>query len=99
VHTCPARLDADVLERVQALAVRAHCALGCRDLSRVDFVVGEHELVVLEVNTLPGFTGTSLYPEAAGVDGIAFPALCDALARTAVLRGVSARNVPIPLPP
>lgn len=65
------------------MAVGAHRALGVRDLSRVDFVVGDtHDpdaVTLLEVNTLPGFTPTSLYPEAAGVLGLALPTLCDLL--------------------
>lgn len=100
VHVCPAELGDARVRRVQELAILAHRALGCRDLSRVDFVVGDAEgdLVVLEVNTLPGFTGTSLYPEAAAVDGLAFPALCDLLVRNARSRGASARNAALPLP-
>jgi D-alanine-D-alanine ligase len=62
--------------------------LGCRDLSRVDFVVdaAADETTVLEVNTLPGMTATSLFPEAAQVAGIPFPALCDRLVRKAHAR-------------
>jgi D-alanine-D-alanine ligase len=98
VHTCPA----DLGERgpvVRDFAVRAHLALGCRDLSRVDFVVGEDgACVLLEVNTMPGFTGTSLYPEAAAVAGIPFPQLCGMLVTTAQARGSRRRNAPLPLP-
>ncbi len=101
-HACPAPLPAAVLARVQEVAVQAHRALGVRDLSRVDFVVGdEHdpdELTLLEVNTLPGFTATSLYPEAAGVLGLALPTLCDLLVRSAVARGTTPRNAGRPLP-
>jgi D-alanine-D-alanine ligase len=99
VHTCPAEIGAnDPL--VRDFAIRAHRALGCRDLSRVDFVVGdeEGECVLLEVNTMPGFTGTSLYPEAAAVAGIAFPQLCDRLVTAAQARGSHRRNAPLPLP-
>ena len=92
-------------ERVQEIAVAAHRALGCRDLSRVDFVVphdvgadGRAEPTLLEVNTLPGFTDTSLYPEAAGVAGISMPDLCDRLATAAFERGPTRRNAPLPLP-
>jgi D-alanine-D-alanine ligase len=98
VHTCPADIgENDPL--VRDYAVRAHLALGCRDLSRVDFVVGdEGECVLLEVNTMPGFTGTSLYPEAAAVAGIPFPQLCDKLVTTAQARGSRRRNAALPLP-
>ena len=101
-HTCPAELDPGLTERVQELAVRSHRALGCRDLSRVDFVVGDDDdpsaCIVLEVNTHPGFTPTSLYPEAAAVAGLDFPRLCDALAHEAFRRGPTRRNAPLPLP-
>ncbi|WP_394840036.1 D-alanine--D-alanine ligase [Pendulispora rubella] len=102
VHACPAPLGDELTKRVQDLAVRAHKALGCRDLSRVDFVVGDgtdaSAVIVLEVNTLPGFTKTSLYPEAAAVVGIPFPRLCDALVTSAHRRGPSRRNAPLAFP-
>ncbi len=85
VHQCPAPLPADVLARLQAMAVTAHRAVGARDLSRVDFVVGD-AITVLEINTLPGMTATSLFPEAAAAAGIAFPELCDRLIRRALAR-------------
>jgi D-alanine-D-alanine ligase len=85
---------------VQEVAVAAHRALGCRDLSRVDFVVGERpeDVVLLEINTMPGFTDTSLYPEAAGVAGISMPELCGSFAVSAKTRGATPRNKAIPLP-
>jgi len=89
-HECPAPLPEPVTRRVQDVAVAAFVALGCRDLSRVDFVVGEGSaetaVTLLEVNTLPGMTATSLYPEAAAAAGIPFPELCDRLARRALAR-------------
>jgi D-alanine-D-alanine ligase len=99
VHTCPAALPAAVAERVQEVAVSAHRTLGCRDLSRADFVVGEDgRVVLLEVNTMPGFTATSLYPEALAVGGVDFPSLCDKLVRRALARGPGRRNAPRPFP-
>jgi D-alanine-D-alanine ligase len=99
VHQCPAGLPAPVLARVQKMALEAHAALGCRDLSRVDFVVGgddagegQERVTLLEVNTLPGMTRTSLYPEAAAVAGLKMPDLCDRLVTRAWLRGPSARH-------
>lgn len=96
-HLCPAPLGDALVARVQEIALLAHRALGCRDLSRVDFVVGE-EPTLLEVNTMPGFTDTSLYPEAAGIAGIPMPDLCDRLASAAFVRGPTRRNSPLPLP-
>lgn len=99
-HLCPPPWDRAVVERVQEVAVAAHRALGCRDLSRVDFVVGERpeDVVLLEVNTMPGFTDTSLYPEAAGIAKIAMPELCSDLVISAKSRGATPRNAAIPLP-
>src|SRR5690606_10330278 len=95
---CPAKLPPRVYEDVQRCAVGAHCAVGARDLSRIDFVVANDEIFVLEVNTLPGMTSTSNYPEAAGVDGIPFPELCRLLVERALARPrrVSPRVEPIP---
>jgi D-alanine-D-alanine ligase len=75
-HITPAPLPKAQYERTQEIATMAHQALGCRDLSRVDFVVpDEGDPVVLEVNTMPGMTPTSLFPDAAGAAGISFEAL------------------------
>lgn len=101
-HLCPAPLGEALTQKIQDIAVRAHRALGCRDLSRADFVVplgADAEPTLLEVNTIPGFTGTSLYPEAAAVMGIALPALCDRFVSSALARGAARRNAPVPLPP
>jgi D-alanine-D-alanine ligase len=98
-HLCPAPLGDAMTRRVQEIAVAAHRALGCRDLSRVDFVVPEvGEPTLLEVNTLPGFTDMSLYPEAAAVSGIPMPELCSSFALRAFQRGATRRNSPLALP-
>ena len=87
-HVIPAPLPPDVYEAVQDLAVRAHVTLGCRDLSRADFVVEPGgRAVLLEVNTLPGMTPTSLYPDGAAAAGIPFDELCARLVRRALARG------------
>lgn len=102
VHECPAKLPLAVTERLQRTAIDAHRALGCRDLSRVDFIVGDESspdaITLLEVNTLPGMTATSLYPEAAALVGYAMPALCDALAVHARGRGPTPRHSARALP-
>lgn len=90
-HCCPAPLSAAFIERLQQVAVRAHQLVGARDLSRVDFVVDDRRgvdfgLTILEINTLPGMTSTSLYPEAAGIAGVGFEALVDGLVRQAMAR-------------
>jgi len=89
-HLVPAPLPAAQYVRVQELAKRAHIALGCRDLSRVDFVVPETgNPIVLEVNTLPGMTPTSLYPDGAKAAGITFVELVEILIRRALQRRAS----------
>ncbi|PWR24729.1 D-alanine--D-alanine ligase [Zavarzinia aquatilis] len=76
-HVVPAQLPEGVTEKAMALAVAAHRALGCRGVSRIDFRFDDAsgELIVLEVNTQPGMTGTSLVPEQAAHCGMSFEAL------------------------
>ncbi len=86
-HIMPAPLADELTEQLQQIALTAHQALGLRDLSRADFIVTEtDEITLLEVNTLPGMTPTSLYPEGAAALGLDFPALVDHLARQAFAR-------------
>lgn len=88
-HVIPAGIPAAQNERVKEIAVLAHQALQCRDLSRADFVVpAEGEPILLEVNTLPGMTPTSLFPDAAKSAGYSF----EELTRLLVLRAWSRRN-------
>jgi D-alanine-D-alanine ligase len=80
-HVIPAVLDEATHQRALALALAAHRALGCRGATRADFRYDDTQgepgrLVLLEVNTQPGLTPTSLLPEQAAHCGIAFPALC-----------------------
>ncbi len=76
-HFCPAPLSDEITRRVQALALDAHRALDLEVYSRVDFLLTpENEPFVLEVNTIPGMTPSSLLPEAAAVVGISYPELC-----------------------
>jgi D-alanine-D-alanine ligase len=78
-------LSATTLRYVQRLAIEAHRALGCRHLSRVDFIVDERDQPwILEVNTIPGFTTHSLLPKAAARDGLPMPKLVDQLVRLAM---------------
>lgn len=84
----PARLSPEVSAEVEALAAKVHVALGCRDVSRVDMVVdAEGSPFVLEANTSPGMTDTSLLPMAAEHAGIDFDELVDRLTRAALGRG------------
>ena len=87
-HLIPAPLPDAVTGRLKDIAVVAHRALGLRDLSRADFIVEENgAITLLEVNSLPGMTPTSLYPDGARATGLQFPALLDALVESAIERG------------
>ena len=86
-HIMPAPLPEAQYLRTQEVAVQAFESLGCRDLSRVDFVVPEEgEPIVLEVNTMPGMTPTSLFPDAANEAGISFVELVALLIERAAAR-------------
>lgn len=76
-HEVPAKITPDVEKRVKELAERAHATLGCRGVSRADFRYDEDNdaLYILEINTQPGMTPTSLVPEQAAAVGISFPKL------------------------
>ena len=77
-------LPRPVLDDLVDQALRAHEALGCRHLSRVDFIAdADRRLWILELNTLPGFTAHSLLPKAAAKAGISMPRLVDRLVRWA----------------
>lgn len=85
-HIIPARVSEDVAKRAQALAVRAHKALGCEGMSRVDMISRVTDIVVLEVNTIPGMTPTSLLPDAAKAAGISFSELLERIIENALRR-------------
>ncbi|MBB4286654.1 D-alanine--D-alanine ligase [Roseospira goensis] len=87
VHTLPADLAPDVATASLDLAVRAHRALGCRGVSRTDLRYDGETLYVLEVNTQPGMTATSLVPEQAAHVGIPFPDLCAWMVEAATCDG------------
>lgn len=80
----PARISPELTERVQDFSVRAHVAMGCCGFTRSDFIVVEDQPVWLEINTIPGLTETSLFPQAAAAAGIRFPELLDRLVRSAL---------------
>jgi D-alanine-D-alanine ligase len=69
---CPAEIPPEVAQRAQDLALRAHRALHCRGMSRLDLMWSEDRMVALEVNTIPGMTANSLLPKAARAAGIGF---------------------------
>jgi D-alanine-D-alanine ligase len=71
----PARIAPDVARAAEELSIRSHVALGCRGFSRTDLIVADKGVWVLEVNTIPGLTPTSLLPRSAQAAGIEFPEL------------------------
>lgn len=73
----PAPIAPELAERIQSLAVEAHRSVGCEGFSRVDFMVGAEGPVILEINTIPGMTRTSLLPQAAAAAGINMGALVE----------------------
>ena len=86
-YFCPAPFDAATTERVQAAGLAAFKAIGGRDYSRVDVMVRANgDPVVLEVNTLPGMTETSLLPKAAAAAGIGYAELCQRMVELALKR-------------
>ncbi len=86
----PEAIPARVRDEVRRLALVAHDALGCADLSRCDFRYdpARDNLVALEVNTIPGMTATSLLPKAAAASGLPFPKLVERICRLAIRSGV-----------
>ncbi|GIG34147.1 D-alanine--D-alanine ligase [Cellulomonas oligotrophica] len=90
--SCPADLPAGVVAAVQDVAVRSFEALGCEGLARVDvFVTPDDEVVVNEVNTMPGFTPYSMYPRMWQASGVDYATLVDELLQLALERPTGLR--------
>jgi len=90
--TCPAELPEDVVHRVRDLAARTFEALGCEGLARVDFFVRPGgDVIVNEINTMPGFTPLSMYPRMWQATGLAYPQLVDRLVQLALRRPTGLR--------
>jgi D-alanine-D-alanine ligase len=83
----PPRIDSGARERVRELAARVYRTVGCTGLARCDFfVTDEGEVLVNELNTIPGFTETSVFGKLFEATGVGYPELCDRLVRLAVER-------------
>lgn len=76
---CPARIDEALTRKAQACALTAHKALYCQGYSRTDMILKDGEFHVLETNTIPGMTATSLFPQSAKAAGMSFSQLLDRL--------------------
>jgi D-alanine-D-alanine ligase len=88
----PARLPDAVLDEVRRLAVDTYVRVGCAGLARVDFFVEGDRVLVNELNTMPGFTVTSVYPKLWEASGVPFPELCDRLLNLARERFAAERS-------
>jgi D-alanine-D-alanine ligase len=83
----PAKLGKDTIKKVQDLAIRTYAALCCEGLARVDFFLrGGKEVLVNEINTIPGFTSISMYPKLWEASGISYKKLIDRLIELAIKR-------------
>ncbi len=89
----PAPIGDEAVERVRELAVEVYRALDCRGLARCDFFVTEGgEVLVNEINTIPGFTETSVFGKLFEASGVPYPELCDRLVKLAVERHTAERG-------
>jgi D-alanine-D-alanine ligase len=92
-HQCPARLSPMEKERVESAALAAHRSLELEIYSRVDVILDENrEPQVLEVNTIPGMTETSLLPEAAAAAGISMSRLCECIVQLSLERRLASKR-------
>jgi len=90
--SCPADVPPEVSDRIRELAVRAFMALGCEGLARVDcFYTRAGDVIVNEINTMPGFTPSSMYPRMWQASGVSYPELIDELIALAMERPVGLR--------
>ena len=89
---CPADLLPEVAAEVRRLAALTFVAMGCEGLARVDvFVTRDQKVVVNELNTMPGFTPTSMYPRMWEQSGISYPELVERLLQLALTRRTGLR--------
>ncbi len=85
----PAKVSEQTLKAIQSSAERAFEVCGCRDFARIDFILTDDEnskFIILEINTLPGMTPTSLFPKSASCVGYDFDSLCKKMVSNAIAR-------------
>lgn len=85
-YICPAKIEPQLIRRIEDAALRTFNAVGARDYARVDIILCGQTPYVLEINTLPGMTETSLFPKAAAAAGISYPQLCEKMVELALRR-------------
>jgi D-alanine-D-alanine ligase len=88
----PAEISESASERVRELAGRVFTLCGCSGLARCDFFVDGEDVLLNELNTIPGFTETSVYGKLFEADGIPYKDLCDRLVKLAVERYEQAKS-------
>jgi D-alanine-D-alanine ligase len=81
---CPAPIDQNITSKIQNTAVKIHQILGCRGVTRSDFILRGDNFYFLEINTIPGMTATSLVPQAAAKAGLSLPKLLEKLIELAL---------------
>jgi D-alanine-D-alanine ligase len=84
VEVTPPDLPKKTIEHIRQTAIKVHEKIGCSHISRVDFILKNDELYVLEINTIPGMTETSLVPQGAKAYGIEFPLLLEIIIEAAL---------------
>lgn len=90
----PAKLEKNIIEEIQNLAIKAFKTLSCEGMARVDFFLREDNIILVnEVNTIPGFTNISMYPKLWEISGIPFDELLDKLITYAIERFASEANL------
>jgi D-alanine-D-alanine ligase len=87
----PAKVDDETADEIRQLAIRAFKALDCQGLARVDFFLTDNGPVINEINTMPGFTTISMYPQMWAASGIDYSTLLSVMVDTAVARGTGLR--------
>lgn len=80
-HIIPARLPEDIRNKAKELAVKIYEILGCRGFARADFMIKGEDILLIDINTIPGFTEMSLLPDAAAHIGISFDQLTDLIVK------------------
>ena len=82
----PARLSEDLLKEIQSISTKTHRLIGCKGFSRTDMIISDGNIYVLEINTIPGLTKTSLLPQGAEAAGISFSDLLNRIIKEAMSR-------------
>ncbi|MEZ0049247.1 D-alanine-D-alanine ligase [Mycobacterium sp. MAA66] len=87
----PAKVDDETADVIRELAIRAFRAVDCQGLARVDFFLTDNGPVINEINTMPGFTTISMYPQMWAASGVDYPTLLSVMVETALARGTGLR--------